>query len=83
MGQKLWITTETGKVEMAELLTAVTIKGKEYAVFYFRNSDGTRKIRATYVVQDDQGNDNLKKIDDPLDQKEIDDFIQGMVAHSS
>ena len=54
----------------------VEIDGKDYAVYKMLDDDGTVSTYASYVVQDEDGYDVLKDIDNPKDKSKITAFVR-------
>ena len=74
------IKTETGEIKDAELITVVTIDGKEYAIYMIDNDMGMVEILASYVQKDAEGYDTLVDIDDEEDRKKVFAFINDLFS---
>ena len=51
------VEIETGEIKDAELITIVSIDGKEYAIYMIENDMGSVDILASYVQKDAEGYD--------------------------
>lgn len=78
--QKFNVETETGEIKEAELITVVSIDGKEYAVYMLENDLGSVDILASYVQKDEEGFDTLVDIDDEEDKRKVTEFISDLVS---
>ena len=78
--QKFNVETETGEIKEAELITVVSIDGKEYAVYMLENDLGSVDILASYVQKDEEGLDTLVDIDDEEDKRKVTEFISDLVS---
>ncbi len=78
--QKFNVETETGEIKEAELITVVSIDGKEYAVYMLENDMGSVDILASYVQKDAEGYDVLIDIDNEEDKKKVTEFISDLVS---
>ena len=74
------IETETGEIKDAELITVVTIDGKEYAIYMIDDDMGMVEILASYVQKDAEGFDTLVDIDDEEDRQKVLAFINDLVS---
>lgn len=78
--QKFNVETETGEIKEAELITVVSIDGKEYAVYMLENDMGSVDILASYVVKDEEGYDTLIDIDNEEDKQKVTEFISDLIS---
>ncbi len=78
--QKFSVETETGEIREAELITVVSIDGKEYAVYMLDNDMGSVDILASYVKKDPEGYDTLVDIDNEEDKQKVTEFISDLVS---
>lgn len=78
--QKFDVQTETGEVKEAELITIVTIDGKDYAIYMLPNDVGNVDILASYVLKDDEGYDVLVDIDNNEDKLKVIEFISNLLS---
>ena len=78
--QKFNVETETGEIKEAELITVVSIDGKEYAVYMLENDMGSVDILASYVVKDEEGYDTLVDIDNEEDKQKVTEFISDLIS---
>lgn len=71
---------EDGTQAQAELLQVVEIDGKEYAIYSVPSEDPFHfDILASYVVKDEEGYDQLKDLDDPVDKSKIYNYVLSLM----
>lgn len=70
------VMLETGEVKDAELLNVVEIAGQDYAIYSIDNEDGTVRIMASALIQDEHGNDTLADLEDPEVKALIAEYVK-------
>lgn len=74
------VEIETGEVKDAELITIVSIDGKEYAIYMIENDMGSVDILASYVQKDAEGYDILVDIENEEDRQKVIEFISDLIS---
>ena len=74
------VEIETGEIKDAELITIVSIDGKEYAIYMIENDMGSVDILASYVQKDAEGYDILVDIENEEDRQNVIEFISDLIS---
>ncbi len=74
------VEIETGEIKDAELITIVSIDGKEYAIYMIENDLGSVDILASYVQKDAEGYDILVDIENEEDRQKVIEFISDLIS---
>ena len=74
------VEIETGEIKDAELITIVSIDGKEYAIYMIENDMGSVDILAPYVQKDAEGYDILVDIENEEDRQKVIEFISDLIS---
>ena len=74
------VEIETGEIKDAELITIVSIDGKEYAIYMIENDMGSVDILASYVQKDAEGYDILVEIENEEDRQKVIEFISDLIS---
>ena len=74
------VEIETDKIKDAELITIVSIDGKEYAIYMIENDMGSVDILASYVQKDAEGYDILVDIENEEDRQKVIEFISDLIS---
>jgi hypothetical protein len=74
------VEIETGEIKDAELITIVSIDGKEYAIYMIENDMGSVDILASYVQKDAEGYDILVDIENEEDRQKVIEFISDLIS---
>lgn len=62
------------------VLSVVPFKGKEYAVLLLNDEEDKEEIEIAYVEKDEEGYDELVKINDPLDKFAVERYVARMIG---
>lgn len=74
--QTFILEDENGRSHEAEIITMLSIEGREYLVYSIQESVDVSNICASKVVKDENGDDKLVDIDNESDKAKIAEFIK-------
>ncbi len=82
--QLFQVITEDGIERTASLMSVVEIQGKEYAIYTIPSDEhpGKVDVLASYVVQDENGYDSLRDIDNFSDKAKVYNYVRSLLMEA-